>query len=161
VKVPVGYALITATTKRATIGRFSGELVNGQLLLTVTTANHSAVEGLAFGVVSFIDDDTGIRVLGDARYYPKPEGTVIALGYGDLAEVSGEVIFEPRGYNLRWIKAEGPGATWGVFVEAETPSGVAVPAYSPTALADGAISLGAQSVTGSNGEDLAQVQWYG
>lgn len=160
-KVPVGYALVTATTKRATIGRFSGELVNGQLLLTVTTANPSVIEGLAFGVISFIDDDTGVRVLGDARYYPKPEGTVIALGYGDLSEVSGEVVFEPRSYNLRWIKSEGAAANWGIFVEAETPSGVAVPAYTPSALADGAISLGALAVTGSNDQELAQVQWYG
>ena len=159
-KVPVGYATVTATTERATVGRFTGELVNGRLLLTVTTANPSAIEGLAFGVFSLVDDDLNIRVLGDARYYPKPEGTVISLGYGDVSEVSGDVVFEPRAYNLRWIKSEGPAASWAVYVEAESPAAVTVPAYTPTALADGAINLSALPVTGAGGQQLAQVQWY-
>ena len=160
-RVPVGYAYVTATTERVTVGRFSGELVDGRLLLTVTTANPSAVAGLAFGVFSLVDDDLNVRVLGDARYYPKPEGTVISLGYGDLAEVSGVVIFEPRSYNLRWIKSEGPAASWAVFVEAESPAAVTTPAYSPPALADGAIGLSAVAVSGAGGQQLAQVQWYG
>ena len=157
--IPIGYAYITATTERATIGHFSGDLIDGKLLLTISTLNPSYVEGLAFGVVSFIDDDTNVRVLGDARYYPKPEPTTIALGYGNLSSVSGVVVFEPRPYNLRWVKAQGSGSYWAVFVEAE--AGVTVPAFTPAGIADGAIQLGASAVTGTSGDQLAQVNWYG
>ena len=156
--VPVGIAYLTATTERATLGSYSGDLVNGKLLLTLSTLNPSIIEGLAFAVVSFIDDDTNVRVLGDVRYYPRPEPTVLALGYGNLESVSGVVVIEPRSYNLRWIKGQGGGATWQVYCEAE--SGVTVPAFTPSALADGAIGLSASAVETAGG-NVAQVNWYG
>lgn len=158
--VPVGISTVTAETERATIGSFTGDLVNGLLLLRITTLSPADMQSLAYGVVSFIDDDTGVRVLGDARYYPKPEPTVLALGYGDRASVSGVVVFEPRAYNLRWLQRQGSGGQWRVAFEVDTPAGVSVPAYTPSAFADGAIELNASAVVGSNGESYAQVNWY-
>jgi len=158
--VPIGISTVTAETERATIGSFTGDLVNGLLLLRITTLAPADMQSLAYGVVSFIDDDTGVRVLGDARYYPKPEPTVLALGYGDRASVSGVVVFEPRAYNLRWLERQGSGGQWRVAVEADTPAGVSVPAFTPAAIADGAIELNASAVVGDDGETYAQVNWY-
>lgn len=157
-KVSLGVALVMPWTERLPVGHFAGELINGQLLLTVTTTNPGVISGLAFGVFSLIDDDTNVRVLGEARYYPRPEPTTIALGYGDLSTVSGEIVFEPRAYNLRWLKRAESGGFWGLGVEAETPAGVATPAYTPVGIANGATVLDVQSVATSIG-NLAQVQW--
>ena len=158
--VPIGVSTLTALTVRATIGSFTGDLVNGQLLLQISTLSPADFQGMAFGVVSFIDNDTGVRVLGDARYYPKPEPTVIALGYGDRESVDGVVVFEPRAYNLRWIKAQEGNVVWRISAEVDTPFGVSVPAFTPTAMAFGAIELTAGAVTGSSGKPYAQVNWH-
>ena len=158
--VPVGSTTVTAATSRAVVGSFTGDLVNGLLLLKMSTLYPSNMSGLAYGIVSLVEDDTGVRVLGDARYYPKPEPTVIAMGYGDLQSVSGTVIFEPRGYNLRWLEREGSSRFWRIAVEAETPAGVSDPAFTPTAFADGAIPLEASATTGADGESYGLLSWY-
>jgi hypothetical protein len=158
--VPVGLSTVTAETERATVGSFSGDLVNGLLLLRISTLSPADMQSLAYGVVSFIDDDTGVRVLGDARYYPKPEPSVVALGYGDRQSVSGVVVFEPRAYNLRWLQRTGSGSLWQLAVEAETPAGVSVPFFTPSAFADGAIELNATAVVGGDGNTYGQVNWY-
>lgn len=159
-KLPVGLALVTPWTEQATVGRFNGDLINGQLLLTVTTTNPGVMDGLAFGVFSLIDDDNNVRALGDVRYYPKAEPTTIALGYGNLESVSGVVVFEPRAYNLRWLKRVESGGIWGIGVEAETPAGIAQPAYTPTGFVAGATSLVAQQFTAGSGQRFAQVVWH-
>lgn len=158
--VSVGISTVTAETELATIGSFTGDLVNGLLLLRITTISPSDMQGLAYGVVSFIDNDTGVRVLGDTRYYPKPEPTVVALGYGDRSSVSGIVVFEPRAYNLRWLQRQSSGGQWSIAVAVDTPAGVSVPAFTPAALADGAIELNASAVVGSSGDPYAQIDWY-
>jgi hypothetical protein len=158
--VPIGLAYITAETDRARIGSFDGELVNGQLLLQITTVSPSNMAGLAFAVTSLVEEDSGVRVLGDARYYPKPEPTVVALGYGNRETVAGDVVFEPRAFNLRWLQREGSSRFWVVAVEAETPVGVSQPAYTPAGFADGAIGLSADAVQGDDGETYGQVSWY-
>ena len=159
-KVPVGLALLTPWTEQATVGRFNGELVNGQLLLTVTTTNPGVMDGLAFGVFSLVDDDNNVRALGDVRYYPKPEPTTIALGYGNLEAISGVVVFEPRAYNLRWLKRVSSGGIWGIAVEAETPAGVGQPAYTPTGFALDVLPLVSQQFTAPSGQKFAQVVWH-
>jgi hypothetical protein len=159
-KVPVGLAYVTPYTGALQIGRFSGDLINGQLLLTVSTLNPSVMAGLAFGVFSLVDDDNNVRALGDVRYYPKAEPTTIALGYGNLENVSGVVVFEPRAYNLRWLKREASGGIWGLAVEAETLSGAGEPGYTPAGFALGTLQLATQQFTGTGGRKLAQVVWH-
>jgi hypothetical protein len=158
--IPVGAATMTATLDRVTVGWFSGDLVNGQLLLKVTTTSTANISGLAFGVVSLIESDTNTRVLGDARYYPKPEPSVIALGYGDRATVTGEVVIEPRAYNLRWLLREDSPSFWRVLVEAETPSGVSVPTYTPAGYATTEVQLTANAVSGADGKTYGRIDWY-
>jgi hypothetical protein len=158
--IPVGAATLSATTDRAVIGWFSGDLINGRLVLRVTTTYPSNMSGLAFAVVSLIESDTNARVLGDARYYPKPEPTAIALGYGDRSTATGEVVIEPRAYNLRWLMRENSPRYWRVLVEAETPSGVSVPTYAPGGYATPEVTLSATGVTGTDGNTYGQLNWY-
>jgi len=157
--LPIGTVYVSATTNRATVGRFNGNLVNGLLLLQVQTLNPSVIQGLAFGIFSFIDDDSNIRTLGDTRYYPKAEPTTIALGYGNRSTASGVVIFEPRAYNLAWIKRTGDGAFWGLNVETEN-TGASTPGFTPSGFADGALGLIATAITAASGAQLAQVNWH-
>ena len=157
--LPIGTVYVSATTNRATVGRFNGNLVNGLLLLQVQTLNPSVIQGLAFGIFSFIDDDSNIRTLGDVKYYPKAEPTTIALGYGNRSTASGVVIFEPRAYNLAWIKRTGDGAFWGLNVETEN-TGASVPGFTPSGFADGALGLISTAITAASGAQLAQVNWH-
>ena len=158
--IPVGAATMTATLDRVAVGWFSGDLINGQLLLKITTVYPASMSGLAFGVVTLVESDTNTRVLGDARYYPKPEPSVVALGYGDRATATGEVVIEPRAYNLRWLLRENSPKYWRVLVEAETPSGVSVPTYTPGGYATTEVQLSASPVTGADGNTYGRIDWY-
>ena len=158
--IPIGAATMTATLDRVAVGWFSGDLTGGQLLLKITTVFPASMSGLAFGVVSLLESDTNTRVLGDARYYPKPEPSVVALGYGDRASVAGEVVIEPRAYNLRWLLRENSPKYWRVLVEAETPSGVSVPTYTPGGYATTEVQLSASPVTGADGNTYGRIDWY-
>jgi hypothetical protein len=158
--IPIGAATMTATLNRVAVGWFSGDLINGQLLLKITTTSPANMSGLAFGVVSLIESDTNTRVLGDARYYPKPEPSVVALGYGDRATATGEVVIEPRAYNLRWLLREDSPSFWRVLVEAETPSGVSVPTYTPAGYATAEVQLSASAVAGNDGKTYGRIDWY-
>lgn len=158
--IPVGAATMRPTLDRVTVGWFSGDLTGGQLLLRITTTYPSNMSGLAFGVVSLLESDTNTRVLGDARYYPKPEPSVVALGYGDRATVTGEVVIEPRAYNLRWLLRDNTPSFWRVLVEAETPSGVSVPTYTPGGYATTDVQLSASTVLGADGNTYGQIDWY-
>lgn len=158
--IPVGAATMTATLDRVAVGWFSGDLINGQLLLKITTVYPASMSGLAFGVVTLVESDTNTRVLGDARYYPKPEPSVVALGYGDRATATGEVVIEPRTYNLRWLLRENSPKYWRVLVEAETPSGVSVPTYTPGGYATTEVQLSASPVTGADSNTYGRIDWY-
>ena len=156
---PLGVAALTAKTEEVTLGRLGIELSQGQLLVRLSTSAGGSVRPLAFGVVGFIDDD-GIRSLGDARYYPQLEPSVVSLGYGDLTAVTGRLTFRPRAYNLRWLEVGLPSAVWRLTVEVFVPAGVTVPAFSVSAFADGAIQKTANAVEGTaEGLTLAQVAW--
>ena len=158
--IPVGAATMTATLDRVTVGWFSGDLVNGNLLLKITTTYPGNMSGLAFGVVSLIESDTNARVLGDTKYHPKPEPSVVALGYGDRSTVTGEVIIEPRAYNLRWLTRTNGPRFWQVFVEAETASGVSVPTYTPGGYRTTDVLLDASPVQGTDGNTYGKLNWY-
>lgn len=158
--IPVGAATMTATLDRVAVGWFSGDLINGQLLLKITTVFPASMSGLAFGIVTLVESDTNTRVLGDARYYPKPEPSVVALGFGDRATATGEVVIEPRAYNLRWLLRENSPKYWRVLVEAETPSGVSVPTYTPGGYATTEVQLSASPVTGADGKTYGRIDWY-
>lgn len=147
----IGAATVTAETDRVSIGSFSGDLVNGQLLLKISTVFPSDMSGLAFGIVSFLETASNVRVLGDTRYYPKPEPTVISLGYGNRASVTGTLIFEPRPYNLRWLTAAYGPKSWTIFVEADGTNAVTQPEYVPTSYGAGSDDLSATAVIGSDG----------
>jgi len=160
-KVYLGAALVLPWTERVAVGHFAGDLINGQLLLTVTTTNPEVISGLAFGVFSLVDDDSNVRILGEARYYPRPEPTTISLGYGDKTSVSGDLLFEPRAYNLRWLKRAESGGFWSMGVEAETPNGAGTPAYTPTGVAFNGAGLASGATTTTGAGRVAQIQWNG
>lgn len=157
--VVVGAATMSADLDRVSVGFFSGDLIGGRLLLKMSTVSPSNMSSLAFAVVTLVEAISNTRILGDARYYPKPEPTVVALGYGDRLTASGNVVIEPRAYNLRWLTKPDSPKSWTVLVEADTPSGVTVPTYSPAGYSTSSGGLTAASVTGSNGNTFGRLNW--
>ena len=76
-----------------------------------------------FGLLSW--QTTEGRELGTAKVFGHIEGEVFRLGVGlSPVERSGLLKFEPRSYNLRWLRASGE--TWHLAFEAQ--SGVTVSA---------------------------------
>lgn len=156
---PAGSIAITATTPEVAFGWFSGDLLEDRLLVRLTSSAGGTLRPLSFGIVGFIGDD-GTRSLGEARYYPQPEPSVVALGFGDLSQVSGRLVFRARGYNLQWLKAGIPGRVWNLSAEVFITAGVTAPTYTPAGFADGAIQKIARAVDGAvPGLKLAQVAW--
>ncbi len=157
--IPIGVATMTATLDRVVVGWFSGALTGGQLLLKVSTIYPGNMSGFGFGVVSFVDGDTNARVLGDVRYYPKPEPTYLSLGYGDRQSVAGDLVVEPRAYNLRWLTRPSSPRYWRVLVEAETPGGVSAPSYLPAGYARAVGPLTATGELGTDGNIYGRLSW--
>ena len=64
----------------------------------------------AYGLLSF--ESVLGRELGTVKCWPVPEWTAFRLGEG-LSSLSraGSLVFEPRSYNLRWVKA---GFPWSI-----------------------------------------------
>lgn len=59
------------------------------------------------------------RVLGTVKCYGHTEGEVLRLGVGlEPDEQSGELVFEPRAWNLAWVKAGAP--PWRLGFECQT-----------------------------------------
>jgi len=97
-----------------TVTPFSDELVVGSI--TVPTFGGFAVKVLqttstpfqfGYGLLSY--RSTYGRELGVTRVWPRPEFTSYVLGQGlTVVDNVGLLVFEPRTWNLRWVKAGFP-----------------------------------------------------
>jgi hypothetical protein len=69
----------------------------------------------AYGLLSF-ESPLG-RELGTVKCWPVPEWTSFKLGEGlSSLSRSGSLVFEPRSYNLRWVKE---GFPWSIAFRAD------------------------------------------
>jgi hypothetical protein len=72
----------------------------------------------SYGVVSF--KNTEGRPLGSVKAYSNPDGEVVRLGVGLPPVVrDGSLLFEPRSFNLAWIKKGNP---WELKFEVQSGS---------------------------------------
>ena len=106
-----------------TVGPTSQEIRFGQIEvppqggIEMMCRSTSADKGFkfAYGLLSF-ESALG-RELGTVKVWPAREWTAFKLGEG-LSSLSraGSLVFEPRSYNLRWIKA---GFSWSIAFMAD------------------------------------------
>ena len=111
----VGQHTFVPTDRAVQIGSF--DLTAGQdtLWVRITQLNQPATWPWSYGILSWRNID-GLS-LGSTKAYSSQLGEVFRLGVGlPPSDGSGSIWFEPRGFNLGWLKA---GFPWTLEFEAQ------------------------------------------
>jgi hypothetical protein len=115
--VSVGSISVGPTDLRVVIGEVLIPPGHDTLWTRVVQSGGESPWPLGFGLLSW-QSQAG-RELGTAKVFGHHEGEVFRLGVGlSPVERRGSLVFEPRHYNLRWIK--GTGERWNLAFEASS-----------------------------------------
>jgi hypothetical protein len=133
---PVGYVVLGPTTKEVRVGRLAGVLLDGTLHLRVGYGGSGSPDAFSFFIVDF-KDDNGIRSVGSAKWWPRPEPSAVRLGPSPEIEIEGSVLIRARSFNSRRLLEGYPSPVAPVFVEAWLPSGQGFPEFTPRGFAIG------------------------
>lgn len=121
----VGTASFGPGTKEATVGSVTVPATGG---LPVKVRLASSVP-FQFGYCLLSYRSAFGRELGTIRVWPRDESTVYKLGEGlTVLDTSGELVLEPRSWNLRWVEA---GFPLSVLVLADVEVGLPVDRFLP------------------------------
>ena len=98
------------------IGSFSMEADDDTLWVRITQLNNQPNGPWSYGILSW-KTSTGYE-LGSTKAYGETESEVFRLGIGRPPSIrTGQLTFEPRGFNLGWIKN---GYPWTLRFEASS-----------------------------------------
>lgn len=132
----VGSISVGPTDKAVTVGTVSLEDGADTLWVRVTQQGGDTPWRWGYGLLSWQSTDG--RELGTVKAYGHHEGETYRLGVGlPPVERGGVLVFEPRSYNLGWLRATG--VVWNLAFEAQ--SGVAVPSGGRTTVSFPATDL--------------------
>jgi hypothetical protein len=127
----VGNVTLDPDTESVTVGNVEVPTTGGLPVRVMTTTNYPFKWG--YCLLSY-QSPYG-RELGTIKVWPRAELTQYLLGDGfSVNGTVGQLVFEPRTWNLRWIKA-GFAVTVAVF--ADVPSEVSTETYTPTGWLNG------------------------
>jgi len=115
----VGQHTFVPTDREVQVGLF--DLAPGQdtLWVRITQLNQPATWPWSYGILSWRNID-GLS-LGSTKAYSSQLGEVFRLGVGlPPSDGTGSIWFEPRGFNLGWLKA---GFPWSLEFEAQAGTG--------------------------------------
>jgi len=115
----VGQHTFVPTDRAVQVGSF--DLAPGQdtLWVRITQLNQPAEWPWSYGILSWRNID-GLS-LGSTKAYSSQLGEVFRLGVGlPPSDGAGSIWFEPRGFNLGWLKA---GFPWSLEFEAQAGTG--------------------------------------
>lgn len=131
--VSLGEITVGPNDLRVVVGSFSIEEGDDTIWFQITQTSPRTAWPWSFGILSWQTSDG--RELGSVKAYTETSGEVVRLGVGRKPrQRTGSVIYEPRSFNLSWIKKGNPltlafsatsGASSGVLASSE--SGVAFP----------------------------------
>lgn len=125
----VGSASFSPGTEEATLGSVTVPETGG---LSVKVRLQSSVP-FQFGYCLLSYRSAFGRELGTIRVWPREESTVYKLGEGlSVLDTSGELVLEPRSWNLRWVEA---GFSLSVQVLADVEAGLPVDRFLPAGFA--------------------------
>ena len=116
----VGQHTFLPTDRAVQIGSF--DLAPGQdtVWIRITQLNEPATWPWSYGILSW-RSSLGLE-LGSIKAYSTQLGEVFRLGVGlPPLDSTGSIWFEPRGYNLGWLKA---GFPWELSFEAQAGTSV-------------------------------------
>lgn len=103
----VGTVTFTPGDEVVEIGSFSLEEGADTLWVKITNTNSQGPWPWSYGILSFRTDEG--QPLGSTKAYNSQYGEVFRLGVGLPPSVrNGVLTFEPRGFNLQWVKAGYP-----------------------------------------------------
>ena len=127
----LGTVVITASTLKVTVGSFSLDPGDDTVWIQVRQVGPPGPWPFSFGIAGWLSSD-GYE-LGTSKAYTATEGEVFSLGVGrPPRQLDGSITYEPRSYNLSWVKAGGNltlsfSICSGVTTAAATGGGVAFP----------------------------------
>ena len=131
--VSLGVKTVKPNDLKVVVGSFSIEQNDDAIWFKVTQTSPRTAWPWSFGVLSW--ETTDGRELGSVKAYTETAGEVVRLGVGRKPrQRTGSVIYEPRSFNLSWVKKGNPltlsfaaasGTTAGVQTASE--SAVAFP----------------------------------
>ena len=102
----VGSVTVGPVSQEITVGQIEVPPQGGIELMVRETSPGQPFK-FAYGLVSF--RSTRGKELGTVKCWPERDWSAFVLGTGLSAlDRAGELLFEPRSYNLRWVKAGFP-----------------------------------------------------
>ncbi len=102
----IGSVTVGPDTNRATVGPITVPVAGGVAVKLRQTSPTNPFR-FAYGLLSF--ESANGRELGTLKVWADQVFTAYRLGEGLTAlSQSGSLVFEPRSYNLRWVKAGWP-----------------------------------------------------
>ncbi len=105
--ISLGERTVGPNDLRVVVGSFSIEENDDAIWFKVTQASPRTAWPWSFGILSWETSDG--RELGSVKAYTETAGEVVRLGVGRKPrQRTGSVIYEPRSFNLSWIKKGNP-----------------------------------------------------
>lgn len=112
----VGTHIFLPTDRSVEVGTFNLDPGQDTIWLRITQLNDPAEWPFSYGIVSW-RSAFGLE-LGSTKAYSSKLGEVFRLGVGlPPSDRAGSIWFEPRGFNLGWLKA---GFPWELSFEAQS-----------------------------------------
>jgi hypothetical protein len=127
----IGSVTVGPDTVEATVGTIQVPAVGGVAVMLRQTSPLQPVR-FAYGLLSF-ESGNG-RELGTIKVWATGDWTSYRLGDGLASQsTSGRLVFEPRSYNLRWVKAGWP---WSLEFMADVGAALPPDRYRTPGLVD-------------------------
>lgn len=133
---PVGRALIRASDLEVRVGSVDVGLSDRTLFLRCRSNAGRTMIPLAFGIVVPRSTVEG-SAAPTGRYYPQESEGLVALGPCLGSRFTGEILFRPRSYNLRWLEVGLPGKVWDLNVDVWGADGSTSPTFRVSGWTDG------------------------
>ena len=112
---PVGTVTVGPSSGLVVVGSFSLAEGADTLWVNVKQNSPSSANNFSYGILSWRSSDG--RTLGSTKVYGRTEGEVYSLSCGlSPLERGGSIVFEPRAYNLKWVRDGGP--SWSLSFSA-------------------------------------------
>lgn len=120
---PIGTLTFTPDDLTTVVGSFSIGPEDDTIWIRVTSEQPPTPWPWSYGVLGWRTEQ-GYE-LGSCKAYSDEAGQTFKLGLGLVPQLqSGEITFEPRGYNLAWVKKGNP---WTLTFEAQSGKSSAGP----------------------------------
>ena len=117
--IPVGDVTLGPNSNQVVVGAFPLAEGADTCWVNVRQTSPATNNNFSYGILSWRSQDG--RTLGSSKVYGRPEGEVFKLTVGlSPLQRNGVLVFEPRLYNLKWIRDGGP--TWSLSFAAHSGS---------------------------------------